>query len=57
MNWKVLKTEEDYNKASMRLMEIFHAFLTRWATAFISQYTLFCLVVLNFQTNSTQCLF
>ena len=25
MNWKVLKTEEDYNKASMRLMEIFHA--------------------------------
>lgn len=25
MNWKVLKTEEDYNKASLRLMEIFHA--------------------------------
>lgn len=25
MNWKVLKTEEDYNKASMRMMEIFHA--------------------------------
>ena len=25
MNWKVLKTEEDYKKASMRLMEIFHA--------------------------------
>lgn len=25
MNWKVLKTEEDYNKASFRLMEIFHA--------------------------------
>jgi HTH-type transcriptional regulator/antitoxin HigA len=25
MNWKVLKTEEDYNKASMRLIEIFHA--------------------------------
>lgn len=25
MNWKVLKTEEDYNNASMRLMEIFHA--------------------------------
>ena len=25
MNWKVLKTENDYNKASMRLMEIFHA--------------------------------
>ena len=25
MNWKVLKTEEDYNIASMRLMEIFHA--------------------------------
>ena len=24
MNWKLLKTEEDYNKASMRLMEIFH---------------------------------
>lgn len=23
--WKVLKTEEDYNKASVRLMEIFHA--------------------------------
>ncbi|HAH22865.1 MAG TPA: transcriptional regulator [Prolixibacteraceae bacterium] len=23
MNWKVLKTEEDYNKASMRMMEIF----------------------------------
>ncbi len=25
MNWKVLKTEEGYTKASMRLMEIFHA--------------------------------
>lgn len=25
MNWKVLKTDEDYNKASIRLMEIFHA--------------------------------
>ena len=25
MNWKVLKTEEDYNNASLRLMEIFHA--------------------------------
>ncbi|MFY7666981.1 helix-turn-helix domain-containing protein [Flavobacterium sp.] len=25
MGWKVLKTENDYNKASMRLMEIFHA--------------------------------
>ena len=25
MNWKVLKTEEDYNKAALRLMEIFHA--------------------------------
>jgi HTH-type transcriptional regulator/antitoxin HigA len=25
MNWKVLKTEEDYNAASMRLIEIFHA--------------------------------
>lgn len=25
MNWKVLKNEDDYNKASMRLMEIFHA--------------------------------
>ncbi len=24
MNWKVLKTEDDYNKASMRMMEIFH---------------------------------
>jgi len=24
MNWKVIKTEEDYNKASIRLMEIFH---------------------------------
>jgi len=24
MNWKVLKTEEDYNTASLRLMEIFH---------------------------------
>ena len=24
MNWKVLKTEEDYNKASLRLMELFH---------------------------------
>ena len=23
MNWKVLKTEEDYNKASLRLMDIF----------------------------------
>ena len=25
MDWKVLKTEDDYHKASMRLMEIFHA--------------------------------
>ena len=25
MNWKVLKTENDYNKASIRMMEIFHA--------------------------------
>jgi HTH-type transcriptional regulator/antitoxin HigA len=25
MNWKVLKTEIDYNNASFRLMEIFHA--------------------------------
>jgi HTH-type transcriptional regulator/antitoxin HigA len=25
MEWKVLKTENDYNTASMRLMEIFHA--------------------------------
>ena len=25
MNWKVLKTEDDYNKASIRMMEIFHA--------------------------------
>lgn len=25
MNWKVLKTEKDYGKASIRMMEIFHA--------------------------------
>lgn len=25
MNWKILKNEADYNKASIRLMEIFHA--------------------------------
>lgn len=25
MNWKVLKTEEDYHSASIRMMEIFHA--------------------------------
>ena len=25
MNWKVLKTEEDYNSASIRMMDIFHA--------------------------------
>ena len=25
MNWKVLKTEEAYNNAAMRMMEIFHA--------------------------------
>jgi HTH-type transcriptional regulator/antitoxin HigA len=25
MNWKVLKTEDDYQKASIRMMEIFHA--------------------------------
>ena len=25
MKWKVLKTEEDYSQASVRLMEIFHA--------------------------------
>ncbi len=25
MNWKVLKTKSDYNKASIRMMEIFHA--------------------------------
>ena len=24
MNWKVLKTEADYNKAALRMMEIFH---------------------------------
>lgn len=25
MNWKVLKTEDDYAKASIRMMEIFHS--------------------------------
>jgi HTH-type transcriptional regulator/antitoxin HigA len=25
MNWKVLKTEEEYHKASMRMMELFHS--------------------------------
>jgi HTH-type transcriptional regulator/antitoxin HigA len=25
MNWKILKTEEEYNRASIRMMEIFHA--------------------------------
>ena len=25
MNWKVLKTEADYNNAAIRMMEIFHA--------------------------------
>ena len=25
MNWKVLKTEDDYNNASIRMIEIFHA--------------------------------
>jgi HTH-type transcriptional regulator/antitoxin HigA len=25
MNWKVLKTEDDYNKASIRMMELFNA--------------------------------
>ena len=25
MTWKVLKTQNDYNKASIRMMEIFHA--------------------------------
>jgi HTH-type transcriptional regulator/antitoxin HigA len=25
MNWKILKTEDDYTKASMRMMEIFDA--------------------------------
>ena len=25
MSWKVLKTEADYNKAAVRMMEIFHA--------------------------------
>jgi len=25
MNWKVLKTETDYNQAALRMMEIFHA--------------------------------
>lgn len=25
MNWKVLKTQEDYKKASLRLMELFHS--------------------------------
>jgi len=24
MNWKVLKSEEDYNKASIRMIELFH---------------------------------
>jgi len=25
MNWKVLKTENDYNRASIRMMKIFHS--------------------------------
>ena len=25
MNWKVLKTDAEYNKAVVRMMEIFHA--------------------------------
>lgn len=25
MNWKVLKTESDFNRASLRIIEIFHA--------------------------------
>ncbi len=25
MNWRILKTEEDYNRANMRLMELFNA--------------------------------
>lgn len=25
MNWKVLKTKSDYNKAAIRMLEIFHA--------------------------------
>lgn len=25
MNWKILKTEDDYNKASLRMMDIFNA--------------------------------
>ena len=25
MNWKVLQTEDEYSKASLRLMTIFHA--------------------------------
>jgi HTH-type transcriptional regulator/antitoxin HigA len=25
MKWRVLKTEDDYQKASIRMMEIFHA--------------------------------
>lgn len=25
MDWKIIKTEEDYNKAVIRLMEIFYA--------------------------------
>ena len=25
MNWKVIKSEADYNKAAVRMMEIFHA--------------------------------
>lgn len=36
MNWKVLHSEKDYNKANKRLMEIFHAEpntpkVTNWA--------------------------
>ena len=27
MNWKVIKTEADYNKAVIRMMEIFHVSL------------------------------
>lgn len=45
MNWKVLKTEEDYNKASMRLMEIFHA---KENTAEFAELQLLLILVSNY---------
>jgi HTH-type transcriptional regulator / antitoxin HigA len=52
MNWKVLKTDEDYNKASLRLMEIFHAELNSPES---DELDLLIVLVKDYDDKHTQC--